>query len=175
MIQRPTVNEYNTYFQRYIDLVPEGELPALFDRNTHETISLFSHLPSNLHNFRYAEGKWTVKEMLMHIIDTERVFSYRMLVAARGDAATPLHKMEENLYAAHVDVSQRSLPSLLEEFSVVRKSMKFLIDNLSDEQSMFLADAITYKVSARALAFITVGHAMHHMNVLNERYVGKSS
>jgi hypothetical protein len=113
--------------------------------------------------------------MLMHIIDTERVFSYRMLVAARGDGETPLHRMEEDAYAANVDVSSRSMESLLDEFKVVRKSIEYLLVNISEEKSRFLANAITYKVTARALAYITIGHASHHMNILRERYLSVQS
>jgi hypothetical protein len=175
MLQRPENTEYNAYFQRYIDLVPVGNFNELYHDNTEGLVTLFSTIPIDLHGFRYAEGKWTAKDMLMHIIDTERVFSYRMLVAARGDGETPLHRMEEDAYAANVDVSSRSMESLLDEFKVVRKSIEYLLVNISEEKSRFLANAITYKVTARALAYITIGHASHHMNILRERYLSVQS
>mgnify|MGYP000011628944 FL=1 len=172
MIRKPETTEYNAYFQRYVDLVLPGvPFEELFRNNTEEVVSLFGHTPGTLHDFRYAEDKWTVKQMLMHIIDTERVFSYRMLVAARQDPETPLHRMNENFYASHADVSNRSMEDLLEEFRTVRKAMEFLFTSLTDEQSRFMANAVTYKVTARALAWITVGHASHHMNILKERYL----
>jgi len=173
MIQRPENNEYKSYFQRYVDLVQEGHFEDIFKQNTEEMIAVFSHIPSDLHTYRYAEGKWTIKDMLMHIIDTERVFSYRMLVAARHDIETQLYSMNENFYAANMHTETRSMESLIEEFKAVRKSTEMLLLNLSDEQSRFLANAMSYQVSARALGYITVGHAMHHMNILKERYLSQ--
>ncbi len=174
MIQRPEKHEYREYFQRYIDLVPEGDLNRIFDDNTEMLTSLFLNMPDTLHEFRYADGKWTPKEMLMHIIDTERVFSYRMLVAARQDTETKLFSMNENAYADNMHITGRSMQSLIEEFAAVRKSTGMLLFNLTDEQTRLLADAITYKVSPRALGYMTVGHAIHHMRILQERYMDKA-
>ncbi|UKJ06093.1 DinB family protein [Solitalea lacus] len=167
----PEQTEYNPYFQHYIDLVGEGDFETLFHQNTLLTAQYFKEVPSEKHNYRYAPNKWSVKEVLMHIIDTERVFAYRALVCARGDNSTPLHSMDEDLYAANVDVTHRTMESLIDEFLTVRKNSEFLFKNISDEQSKFLGNGVTHNISARALGFIMIGHIHHHVNVLNERYL----
>src|SRR5688572_27445300 len=121
-MKRPEANEYNPYFQHYIDLAGEGNFLDLFRKNTTETIRFFESIPAGKHDYSYAENKWSVKDVLMHIIDTERVFSFRALVAARGDVNTPLRSVDESLYAKNVDVSRRSMKSLLREFKLVRDS-----------------------------------------------------
>ena len=170
-MNRPDKNEYNPYFQHYIDLVESGEFLAVFDRNTEQTGRYFNNIPTDKHDYRYAEGKWTIKEVLMHIIDTERVFAYRTLVCLRGDHATPLHSMDDNLYASNIDVSSRTMESLIREFGVVRSNSRLLFENVTEVQSKFLGNGVTHPFSARALGLIMMGHILHHMNIINERYL----
>ena len=170
-MKRPESNEYNPYFQLYIDLVPDGDFFNLFTQNTIEVIRFFENIPTNKHNYRYAENKWTIKAVLMHIIDTERIFSYRALVAARGDNITQIQTYDDDAYARNVDVTNRSMESLLEEFKAVRKSAEILFENLTDDQSKFMANAVNYKITSRALAYIMIGHIQHHLNVVKERYL----
>ena len=170
-MNRPDIHEYNPYFQHYIDLVEPGEFLAVFDRNTEQTGSYFNTIPTDKHDYRYAEGKWTVKEVLMHIIDTERVFAYRTLVCLRGDHITPLHSMDDNLYASNIDVSTRTMESLIHEFGVVRSNSRLLFENVTEAQSKFLGNGVTHPFSARALGLIMMGHILHHMNIINERYL----
>ncbi len=170
-MDRPGKIEYNPYFQHYIDLVEAGEFYKLFDYNTQFTVHFFSTVPKDKHNYKYAENKWTVKEVLMHIIDTERVFAYRTLVCLRGDNKTPLHSMDDNLYASNIDVTNRTMESLIEEFAVVRANSKLLFSNVSEAQSKFLGNGINHNFSARALGFIMMGHILHHINIINERYL----
>ncbi len=122
-------------------------------------------------DYKYASDKWTVKEVLMHIIDTERVFSYRALVAARGDNMTLHQRMDEELYANNVDASRRTLQSLLSEFSAVRSSTDCLFENLTDAQSKRLCNIATHPMSTRAIAYFLIGHVQHHLNVIEERYL----
>jgi uncharacterized damage-inducible protein DinB len=170
-MQRPLSTEFKPYFQRYVDLVAEGSFADVLGRNTARAIDFFSQLHPEKHNFQYAPGKWTVKDVLMHIIDTERVMSYRALVAARGDSTTPLHTMDVDSYASNVDVSARSMESLLKEFASVRAASEYLFTNLTEEQSIRKGNAIDYTVTPRALAYIIVGHVEHHMKVISERYL----
>ncbi|MES2701671.1 MAG: DinB family protein [Bacteroidota bacterium] len=170
-MQKPLPHEYNPYFQNYINLVGEGTFAELLDANTQAAIDLLSNIPEEKHNYQYAPGKWTVKEVLMHLIDTERVMSYRALVAARGDSHTPLHPMDENAYAASVDVTGRSMESLLTEFNAVRTATSLLLNNLTDAQSMLTGNAITHIFTLRSLGYIMIGHVQHHLNVLEERYL----
>jgi uncharacterized damage-inducible protein DinB len=170
-MQRPSADEYATGYQKYFDLVPAGEHLNLLRQNSIETIKIFVNMPVEKLDYRYAKGKWTVKEVLMHIIDTERVFSYRGLVAARGDDHTPHYRMDEEFYARNVDVSQRTLESLLTEFKAVRSSTELLFENLTDAQSMLRCNIVTHPMTARAIGYFLIGHSRHHLNVIEERYL----
>ena len=106
-MQKPESNEYHPNYQKYFDLIPNGEYMHVLEQNAIETVEFFGATTPKKHDHRYAEGKWTVKEVLMHIIDTERVFAHRALAAARGDAS-PVYRMDEELYAGNVNVSDRT-------------------------------------------------------------------
>lgn len=169
-MQRPELNEYKPYFQPYIDLVENKDFSELLLQNKTETITFFENIPEEKHNYKYAENKWTVKESFMHIIDTERVFSYRALACARGDTAS-LPNMDENLYANNVDVSNRSFESLIREFKVVRESSILLFNYMPIEKSKLIGHIGENSISARALGYLIVGHALHHLNLIKERYL----
>ena len=169
-MQRPSAGEYAAGYQKYFDLVPDGEFFSLFAENSTETVNHFERIPSEKLDFRYAEGKWTIKEILMHIIDTERVFSYRALVAARGDASQH-YRMDEELYAKGVDVSGRTLPSLISEFKSVRASTEWLFANLTDAQSRLPCNVVPHPITARAIGYFLIGHSRHHLKIIDERYV----
>lgn len=170
-MQRPAADEYATGYQKYFDLVSAGDYLSLLRQHSLETISFFESVPVEKLNFGYAEGKWTVKEVLMHIIDTERVFSYRGLVAARGDNITPHYRMDEELYARNVDVSHRNLESLIAEFKAVRTATEQLFENVTDAQSKSSCNILTHPMTARAIGYFLIGHVQHHLNVLGERYI----
>ena len=170
-MNRPDKEEYNPYFDRYISLVPEGDFIKLLKENSGEMISFFENIPKEKHDYRYAEGKWSVKDILMHITDTERVMCYRALAAARGDSSTILGNMEEDLYAANADTRVRTLESILSEFRSLRKSTELFFENLSDKQSKFKARTETHPITARAVGYILIGHPKHHMQIIIERYL----
>ena len=106
----------------------------------------------------------------MHIIDTERVFAYRALAAARGDTA-PVYRMDEELYASNVDVSNRSLEDLNSEFKSVRNATEFLFKNMTDEQSERFCNVVTHPMSARAIGYFIIAHVLHHIGILRVRYL----
>ena len=170
-MKRPNINEYNPYFQQYIDLVPYDDFYLLFKNDTSQTLNFFKNLSEEKHNYAYAENKWTIKQVFMHLIDTERVFSYRALVAARGDKTTQLQSFDDNLYAKNAAGNNRSMDSLLEEFAVVRRGTEIIFENITEEQSRFEGNAIMHSITARALGFIIIGHTHHHLNVIKERYL----
>ena len=170
-MQKPLSNEYAVDYQKYFDLLPEGDYLDLLRQNTLETARFFEDLPSEKLDYKYAENKWTVKEVFMHIIDTERVFSYRGLVAARGDNVTQIYRMDEELYAKNADVSQRSLQSLVSEFKAVRSSTEQLFITVTDEQSKLQCSIVTHPMTARAIGYFIIGHVQHHVNVIKERYL----
>jgi len=169
-MQRPASTEYHPNYRKYFDLVKPGTFPETLQRNTTETVRLFEGIPDDKHNYRYAEGKWTIKEVLQHIIDTERVFSYRGLAAARGDE-TPVYRMDEELYAGNVEVSNRTLSSLIDEFKTVRRASEYLFSNLTEQQSMRPCNVVTHPMTARAIGFFIIGHAEHHCEIVRQRYL----
>ncbi len=170
-MQKPSAGEYHPNYQKYFDLVAKGDYLDLLRQNSSDTVMFFENLPNEKLDYKYAEDKWTVKEVLMHIIDTERVFSYRGLVAARGDNLTVHQRMDEELYASNVDVSHRTLESLLSEFKAVRGSTERLFENLTDAQSRRQCNIATHPMSARAIGYFLIGHVQHHLNVIEERYL----
>lgn len=170
-MNRPEKIEYNPYFQHYIDLVALGDFYSAFMENTKNTIEFFENIPIEKHNYKYGVDKWTIKQVLMHIIDTERVFAYRTFVCLRGDSQTPLYTMDDNLYASNIDVTQRTMESLVEEFKIVRDNSNLLFKNTTEEQSKFLGNGVTHNFSARALGLIMMGHILHHIDVIKTRYL----
>lgn len=170
MIEKPNLADIPAYFLAYIDLVPENNLFEALEKNLNNTIYLFENIPSEKENFAYAEGKWTVKEVLNHIIDTERIFAYRALRFSRFDE-TELPGYDENLFTENANVSNRSLQHLIEEFRVIRKSTHYLFEAMTKEMLDFIGTANKNKSSARALGYMIVGHTIHHNHVLKERYL----
>lgn len=171
-MQQPLPAEYRPYFQRYIDLVPQGDIMDVLKQQAEEARAFFTAMPAEKHDYRYAEGKWSIKQVLMHITDTERVMSYRALVAARGDRTTILYNMDENQYADASPYTGRTMDDIVEEFNMVRGSTIKLLVNITEQQSVqpaYNADG-TYFTS-RALAYIIAGHLLHHKQVIKERYL----
>ena len=170
-MERPQPNEYHANYQKYFDLVPAGDYVEMLRQNSADSATFFESIPSHRHDYKYAEGKWTVKEVLMHIIDTERVFSYRALAAARGDNETPVYRMDEELYAGNVDVTHRAMSDLLSEFKAVRKATEYLFENLTDSQSQRWCNVVTHPMTARAIGYFLIGHVQHHIGVVRDRYL----
>jgi uncharacterized damage-inducible protein DinB len=171
MIPRPEKNEYAEFYANYISLVKETDVISALQNQSSELRKLLSEISAiDRENFRYAEGKWSVKELLGHIIDGERVFSYRALRISRGDK-TPLASFEENSYVAGSNFSNSNLADLIEEFTLLRASNVLLFKNLTDEAWLRTGTASDATISVRALAFIMVGHVSHHANILRARYL----
>lgn len=172
MALRPSKSEYSDFYQPYLDVIPEGSsgLIELMNSSLEACNSLLEDLDSSKENYRYADGKWSVKELLLHIIDAERVFAYRALRFARNDS-TELRGFDENLYVEFSDVSQRSLSDLLKEFNWVRKSNILMFESLDDEALSRMGRVEDNPISVRALGFIICGHLMHHLRVIQERYL----
>ena len=169
-MEKPISTEYSLAYQKYFDLVPDGEYMELLRQNAEATVQFFERIRSDKHDYRYAEGKWSIKEVLMHIIDTERVFAYRALAAARGDE-TPVYRMDEELYARNVDVSKRTMADLISEFKVVRNGCEYLFENVSDAQSKRWCNVVTHPMSVRAIGYFLIGHVQHHVGVVRQRYL----
>jgi len=169
MLARPKKGEFAPNYLDYINKT-EGE-------NVRELIVIYSemlnefvnNLPENKANYAYAPGKWTVKDVLQHMLDAERIFTYRALRFARKDT-TILPGFEEDFYAANANASQRSLQSLKDEFVAVRKATDLFFLSLEEEQLQQKGTANNYSTTVHALAFVVFGHLLHHKQVLEERY-----
>jgi hypothetical protein len=167
---KPSNNEFNSYFQPYIDLVSDEDYFENLTKNTTDILTHFEGIPLEKHNYAYEENKWSIKQVLMHIIDTERIFAYRLLVIIRKDVATKLQSYDDDLYASNVNVDNRQMSSLLEEFQVVRKNTEFILKNVDEDQSQLTGKVNDNIFSVRAIAYLLLGHAKHHSNVIHERY-----
>jgi uncharacterized damage-inducible protein DinB len=170
-MQRPHPNEYATHYQPYIDLVENGDFFELIALNKKDVTTFFKNIPQEKYDYRYAANKWTIKQVILHIIDTERVFSYRALTCARGDKS-PLPFMDENKYAENAIFPNRTMKSLIREFEIVRESSILLFENITEEQSKLIGTiGGKYDITARALGYLIMGHAIHHINIIKERYL----
>lgn len=169
-MQKPLPNEYPAYYENYISLVPDGELTDILATQIQESMTLLSNLDETQANFRYAENKWTVKEVIGHITDTERVMSYRLMRIARGDK-TPLAGYDDEQYVQQGSFHVRSMQDLLEELKAVRYSTICLIKGLNEEAILRKGVASNLDISARALAYIIAGHERHHIKILKEKYL----
>lgn len=171
MNQRPESSEYQDYFAGYVSLVPlEGDLISIFREQTKEILSFISTLSEEQGNYRYAPEKWSIKQVIGHLTDTERIMSYRLLRIARGDT-TPLAGFEENGYVSTGNFEAFSLKELLDHFMLVRESTLALMISLPEEAWTRIGTSNNGALSVRAQACILVGHDLHHMNILKERYL----
>jgi uncharacterized damage-inducible protein DinB len=161
--------EFLPYYARYVALVPAGDLLATLEAQLADTVALVDQVGEARAGHRYAPGKWSVREKLGHVIDTERVFAYRALCAARGEAAA-LPGFDENAWVAGSDFDQRTLGSILGEFMAVRRATLALFRHLDDRALARRVTANGAPVTARALAWIIAGHELHHRRLLDERY-----
>lgn len=166
---RPGPAESAPFYHGYIAEVPEGDVLDQLAAQAAEVDARYARLSDAQARHRYAEGKWSVKEVLGHLIDAERVFSYRMFRIARGDT-TPLASFDENVYVAEGGFDDQPLAALRDEFAATRASTVALARTLGPDRWARAGTASGKSVSARALVYITVGHAAHHLRVLKERY-----
>ncbi|KZE47357.1 squalene--hopene cyclase [Brevibacillus parabrevis] len=169
MLIRPNREEYKDYFATYVSQVPEGDLLTILEQQAAQTVEMFAGLTGEQIDYRYAPGKWTVKEVLGHLIDTERIMSYRLLRIARGDQ-TELAGFDENTYVAEAFYQERSLTDLLAEYNAVRQSTLAQLRGIAAEAWTRTGTANGNKLSARTLAYIIAGHEAHHCRILRERY-----
>jgi uncharacterized damage-inducible protein DinB len=168
-ITRPAPDEFFEYYGKYIDLVPgDDALPALRDQ-IEDTVRLLAPLDESKALHRYGPGKWSVKEVVGHLSDSERVFAYRALRMGRGDT-TPLAGFDENTYVPAGRFDSRPLADIVHEFEAVRAASLALFRGLGDEALLRRGTANGNSVSVRALAWILAGHELHHRRLLVERY-----
>ncbi len=163
-------NEYNSYYKSYIDNATGIDIVKGLEQNLDNVVSFYMSIPFSKHDYAYAEGKWTVKDVLLHIIDTERVFAYRALRIARQDK-TALVGFEQDNYVENGNAKARSLENLLEEYKIVRQSTIVLYRSFGSSELKEVGEASGFPISVRALGYIFTGHENHHIHVIKERYL----
>jgi hypothetical protein len=163
--------EYNAYYQTYINYVPENKsLLEAFSEDLFNTVALLESIPEDRFNFKYAPNKWTIKEVVQHIIDTERIFAYRALSFSRKEAAS-LPGFDQDNYVANSFANDRSKSSLIDDFKQNRAATIHLFSSFNQAMLQEIGTASNAPASPRAIGFITVGHTMHHAKVLREHYI----
>ncbi|MBC7912923.1 MAG: DinB family protein [Pyrinomonadaceae bacterium] len=168
-MKRPQPDEYGSFHKTYIDLAPDDVLTEL-ENQLNDFPEFMSSIPQHKHEFAYAEGKWTLKELLGHMLDTERIMTYRLLRFSRNDS-TALQGFEEDEYVLNSTYRHRKFAELVDEFKAVRFANLFLFKSLSDEQLNRRGTASNLPVSVRVLLFIIAGHLNHHKRIIQERYL----
>jgi hypothetical protein len=169
MKAKPGANEYAAFYEKYVALVPPVDIVHILEAQRLQMSQLLAGCGERDGNFRYAPDKWTVKEVIGHLADCERIFTYRALCIARGDATT-LPGFEQDDYVKAAESNRRELRELSEELSVVRSSSVALYRSLDDKAWLRRGSANKNEVTVRALAYITAGHELHHRRILEERY-----
>jgi uncharacterized damage-inducible protein DinB len=169
-IQRPAPDEYSPYHSGYVTAVPDGDVLALLERQGKETIALLRSLDEAKSAHRYADGKWSIRGVVGHVIDAERVFSYRALTFARGDE-NALPGFEENAWAAASNADHRALAQLVEEFAAVRAATVALFRGFGEAEYARHGTASGQRVTPRGLLYVIAGHERHHVRILRERYL----
>jgi hypothetical protein len=169
---RPDATEYAPFYAGYVAGVPESDIVATLRESGREIVAALAAIPESQGGHRYAAGKWSVREVVGHLIDAERIFSYRALRLARADA-TPLPGFEENDYVRAAGSDARTLADLVNELRAVREATVHLFASLPGDAWTRRGVVNGREISVRALAFITAGHARHHLGVLRDRYLAR--
>lgn len=164
------IQEYPIFYKAYIEVLENVHLIEELEICLHDFIRFVQNIPMEKFDYRYAERKWTIKDIIQHLIDAERIFSYRALRISRNDK-TPLPGFEENDYVDNANANDRSLQDLLTEFSAVRHASLLLFKSFSQNQLIRTGIASGNEVSVRAIGFIIIGHQKHHQNIFQERYL----
>lgn len=170
----PAADEYDAYYARYISKVPPGDFPAYLRRQVDEVAEFFGSFTAAQGDFAYAPGKWTVKDVLGHLIDTERVFAYRALSIARCDPS-PLPSFDQDTWMAPAACARRSLEQLIAEWTAVRASTVALVEGLPPDAPLRRGVAADKPISVRALLYVPPGHVNYHFEVVRERYLNANA
>lgn len=169
MYERPDKEEYASFYEGYVGLVPEGNVIEILEQQADKVSTAIRSLTEEQGNYRYSEGKWSVKEVFGHLIDNERIMSTRLLRIARGDA-TPLPGYEQDLFMAGHPFEAYSTDDLAEEYAAVRHATIVMLRRLSPEAWLRKGIVNNYTASARSITCVIAGHELHHLSVLQDRY-----
>lgn len=168
--ERPEGTEAAEYYFKYIELVPEGDICAILSEQLPETLALLRRIPEAESGRRYAADKWSIREVVGHLVDTERLFAFRAFWFARG-FDSPLPSFDQNVAVQHASADERSWSSLVDEFRAVRSATLAFFQHLPEDAWLRRGIASDNPFTVRALAYIAAGHVIHHARILNERYL----
>lgn len=168
-MKRPQADEYPVFYKKYIDTVSDNVVAEL-EHQANSFLSFLKGITSDKATYAYAEGKWTIKELVGHVIDTERIMAYRLLTIGRNDK-TALPGFEENDYVKNAHFADRTLESLAEEFAALRKVNMYLVKSFNEEEVNRRGTANGSPISVLALIYILAGHLNHHRKIIEERYL----
>ncbi|HTE26031.1 DinB family protein [Flavitalea sp.] len=176
-IAKPAEQETNDFFRKYIDLVKHTDLLSALHENQESLTQLFSGIPSEIEVFRYDTNKWSIKEVLMHLIDFERYLTFKAFVSMRNDNETALNHPNREHYLFHAHTEKRSLNDLIPEFLSVRSATISLFQHTDLSQLTHTGNPINpnHAISGRAMGFALTGHSIHHMSIISERYLRLSN
>ncbi|WEG10945.1 DinB family protein [Pullulanibacillus sp. KACC 23026] len=170
MRSRPLSSEYPAYYERYVSLVPDGDIEDWLNRQGSETHAFLSRLTEEDAERAYAPGKWTLKEVIGHLSDTERVMAYRMLAMARGELVS-LQGMDQELYVSSAHFNQLTLAQLLKDLGIMRSATISLLSTIDDDAWVRTGTVWDSPVTTRAIAYIIAGHELHHLKVIRDNYL----
>ena len=169
--ERPAPDEFNSFYNGYVNSVPAGNVLVFLEAQRNEFLSILDNLHAQQAEYRYAPDKWSLKEVLGHMTDTEWIFSYRLLRFVRGDE-TPLPGMDQNVFMEGKPFAPRPMAEMVQDFNAIRTASIRLIGSLNSADFNRIGIASGFPFSSRALVWIIAGHCQHHMNVIKERYLG---
>jgi len=169
MITKPQPEEFNPFYNTYISKVPDGDVVGLLKSLKDSSYQLFSTLSDEKANHAYAEGKWTIKEAVGHMIDTERTFAYRLFCFSRDTVDLP--GFDQEVYINNANFNARTIQSLAAEFRATRESNIYMVESLTDEQLNRKGIASGNPATVRALVYMLAGHELHHLAIIKERYL----
>ena len=167
---RPAESDVPEYYRNYVKQVSGDTIELILSEAKKETLAFFQVLPTEKWSFRYAPGKWSIKELILHLMDSERVFAYRILRIARGDE-TPMPGFDQNVFVPNSNADNRSTKSIIEEYQAVREATLQLVKNLTEEMWQRQGTASGVPFSPLVIAFIIAGHEAHHLRIIKERYL----
>ncbi|MCE4049643.1 DinB family protein [Bacillus sp. Au-Bac7] len=167
---KPAITDYPEHYRNYVNLVPEGNIIEILESQLHDTKNLLADIKKEQADFRYAEGKWSVLEVVGHVMDTERIMNYRILRMARGDQ-TPLAGYDDEKYVEESNFSSRTIADLLAEWTVVRAATVALLKGLPKASWMKTGFANNGEFTVNSIAYIIAGHERHHVGLLKSRYM----
>ena len=169
-MSKPDMERVPAFYHNYIKQVEATNLQQALHQHEAETVPFLQSIPADKWMFRYAEGKWTIKELVQHIIDAERIFNYRALCFSRKDEMA-LPGFDEDLYVTHSEANKRSQEELLQELKIVQQSSILLFGSFSEAQLEASGVANGNPIYVKAIGFIIAGHTLHHLRIIRERYL----